>query len=210
MLDGITKVLDRLTNRQTPISKRLGNLILLVFALLIVDFTFQITHSIYQTNKLSNLEKVVSLKESYKDDPEQLNYLEGLEKNLLRNNHYYYYMESAWSYSRQTFQETQYRNGDTDLNYFWTVFSSSCFILGLMLSLIITFVIDMDYSMSKLRRLGVIILSSLTLTSFMIMISSIIPVIFNPILTYIGLFFIQILILMIITFYMLMNPQTKK
>ena len=201
MFDGILKVVDRLTNRKISISKRLGNLILIVFALLAVDFVFQITHSLYQSNKLSNLEKVIVLKEAYKNDPQQLKYVTNLEQDLLKKDHYYYYMESAWRLSRETFQETQYRNGETDLSYFWAIFSSTFLFWAFLIYGITTTIAQGDFSMNKLRVTAAIILVMLIIICILIFISSIIPVIFKPFLTYIALFLIQIGIIILIIKY---------
>jgi len=79
------------------ISVRLGNFVMIVIFALVLDFCFQFTYRSFESSKLQKLERIASLKESYKYDVDIYNMLKEKEIETIESQHYYSYLTSLWS-----------------------------------------------------------------------------------------------------------------
>ena len=79
------------------IGVRLGNFVMIVIFALVIDFCFQFTYRSFENSKLQKLERISSLKESYKSDKNIYKMLIDKENETLESQHYYNHLSSLWS-----------------------------------------------------------------------------------------------------------------
>jgi hypothetical protein len=116
----------------------LAKFITLIVFLIIVDMSFNFTYNLQVSNKLSQLEKISTLKEDYKKDALKLVEIKKIENGIFEKEHYSELFSRI--FSKISFpQETKHQNNTPIIkttkpifSLFWMAFSSN-YILAIIL-----------------------------------------------------------------------------
>ena len=135
-------VFDSSTSWGTLIAKFISLLVLLV----IIDISFNFTYNLHTSNKLSQLEKITSLKTEYKTDSTKTVEINRIENEIFVKEHYSEFLPRIWS--RISFkkeikdQKINHNNTETITttkpikSLFWMAFSSN-YLLAIMIPFVI-------------------------------------------------------------------------
>lgn len=113
----------------------LAKFITLIVFLIIVDMSFNFTYNLQVSNKLSQLEKISTLKEDYKEDTLKLGEIKKIENGIFEKEHYsefFFRVFSKISFPQDTkHQKTDQKNKPIIIttkpifSLFWMAFSSN-------------------------------------------------------------------------------------
>lgn len=87
-LEFIKEIKELIFDSNTSWGKLIAKLISLFVLLLIIDFSFNFTYNLHTSNKLSQLEVISSLKESYKTDSTKIKEINKIENTIFNKEHY--------------------------------------------------------------------------------------------------------------------------
>ncbi len=194
MIDFLWKLL---TNKSVPYGLRASLFILIVFFVIFIDLSFNVSYNIQNSVKLRNIERVNLLKELYANDSIKYAELLEIEENTFKTKHYKNYLFSIFDkktkLSDNTSQQTTAVIKNTTLerknlrSKFWMLISSNYFFVILLISLILSPFYDKS-SRSLENILGT--LSAMIILSCIMIVSTwtayMIPLLFGlPVLNYI-------------------------
>ncbi|WP_339757789.1 hypothetical protein [uncultured Winogradskyella sp.] len=168
------------------IGVRLGNFVMIVIFALVIDFCFQFTYRSFENSKLQKLERISSLKESYKSDKNIYKMLIDKENETLESQHYYNHLSSLWSSfseytntQQPTINNTEIKNASPKVSIITTILSSSAlFVLIIFLSFSAPFWLN-NFGLKNIRESVTIGVAFTVLTAIFTSISLSIPVLFK-------------------------------
>jgi hypothetical protein len=188
----------------------LAKSITLIVFLIIVDMSFNFTYNLHVSNKLSQLEKISTLKKDYKEDALKLVEIKEIENGIFEKEHYSEFFSRIFSkiyFHQETKLQKTHQNTPIIkttkpiFSLFWMAFSSNY-----LLSIILPFLFFLPVYNKEIRTVNGIAgwTASLVMIGGMIAIvtwiSYQIPLIFeNPIWNYILNFLIQTLFWFLVT-----------
>lgn len=195
------KLHDFIVDKKYSIGYKLSYAILFFTLLLSVDLIFKPSLSLYQSNKLSKLEKIAVLKQEFKSEQETLSYLKNMQDNILSDTHYIEFIQSRWSSFLKSSQGDINKTttnidhiNNPKLSIFYTALSSSTFFIVFILFMLFSPVMNKSYNVRSFA--AAIIAASMGLIAAIILTSvlMLVPVIWKPFVNYLLYFVLQILI----------------
>ena len=91
-----TKIHEYLTDSKKSIGHKFGYVLSISAILLIGDYFFNISYTLHQSNKLSNLEKISRIKQNHFNDSLLIQNINKLQLEVIESPHYYDKFNSYW------------------------------------------------------------------------------------------------------------------
>ena len=135
MIESIRHLFDLIFDRSKSWGFRTATTVSVIGLLLLADLIFGFTYNFQISNQINQLEQIQTLKECYKSEPEKLNKILTIERNILRKEHYSSYIsrkfkdllnaESLASDHKIEYEDEQVKN---KRSLFWMVLTSNFFL----------------------------------------------------------------------------------